>query len=230
MSTELIIFGFVFMAVCAGFVTLFLLAFHKKKYINALIFKGIASLCFIIFGAIICFNTQPTPSALIIFIGLCFGIVGDEVIALCQVIPKHDTLAFVAGGSCFLAGHVLYTISLLLVDRVNWILVVIFALLSIGLGGIYSKRKGFLEGRMKLPLTAYLGVVIIVTAVAVGLFAHRISLGAGLFALGGALFVVSDNILFAFKLGEKPFYLQNIALHIAYYLAQFSIAWSIAFL
>ena len=48
--------------------------------------------------------------------------------------------------------------------------------------------------------------------------------------LGGLLFTVSDNILFAYKLGEKPRFLQNIALHVAYYLAQFAIAFSIALL
>ncbi len=230
MSLELIILGFILMAICGGFVTLFLLAFYKKSFTKALVFKGIASLCFITLGAINCFAVRTSPSSIIIFIGLCFGIIGDEIIALCQLMPKYDTHAFIGGGCCFLVGHVLYTVSLLLVDEINWILFIAFSILCMGLGGIYAKHRRFLDGNMKIPLAMYLGVVIIVTAVAIGLFAERISLGAGLFALGGALFVVSDNVLFAFKLGEKPFYFQNIALHVAYYLAQFAIAWSVAWL
>ena len=83
---------------------------------------------------------------------------------------------------------------------------------------------------MRLPLILYLGIVITVSAVAIGVLVKRGSVGAGLFVLGGLLFTVSDNILFAYKLGEKPRFLQNIALHVTYYLAQFAIAFSIALL
>lgn len=81
---------------------------------------------------------------------------------------------------------------------------------------------------IKNSLKLYIGIVILVTAVGVGCLLVRGTLGTALFALGGALFTVSDNILFAFKFGNRPRYRQNVALHVAYYLAQFVIAWSIA--
>ena len=215
MTFASIIFGFVLMIVCAAFAGLFLLAFYKAEFIKALVFKGLASICFVALGAITCLSSRSSPAAILIFVGLCFGILGDEVIALCQVFPKRDTLAFVGGGSCFIVGHILY----------------VFALLSLvkpSIGALYAGCRKFLSGEMKIPLALYLGLVIFVFALAVGVFVKRLTLGSGLFILGGALFAISDNILFAYKKGENPKFRQNIILHIAYYLAQFAIAWSIA--
>ena len=230
MSVELVIFGFILMGVCAGFVYLFLRAFYRGSFINALIFKGVASLCFVIFAALNCFTNEISPSDVIIFVALCLGIVGDEVIALCQIFPKHDMRAFIGGGSSFLVGHLLYITSLILLGGVSWIAMIVTLLSLMALGGWYSKRRGFLAGDTKVMLTLYLGIVISFAAVAVGVFIKRPTFGTGLIAIGGLLFAVSDNILFAYKLGEKPKFRQNIALHVAYYLAQFSIAWSILFL
>lgn len=230
MSIELIVLGFILMAVCAGFATVFLRSFYNGKFIHALIFKGLASLCFVIFGAVNYFTTPPTPTTIIIFIGLCFGIVGDELIALCQIMPHRDKLAFLSGGICFLVGHLLYIVSLFLVRGVSWLTVIISALLIGTIVLTYEKRRKFLSGEMRIPLAGYLGVVVMVSAVAIGVFNSHFSSGVGLFALGGILFTVSDSILFAYKFGEKPRFLQNVALHVAYYLAQFAIAWSIPLL
>ena len=80
---------------------------------------------------------------------------------------------------------------------------------------------------MKYSLMLYICVVIFMAATAIGVFFKQLTVGAGLFALGGILFAVSDNILFAYKLSEKTKFKQNIALHVAYYLAQIAIAFSI---
>ena len=77
---------------------------------------------------------------------------------------------------------------------------------------------------------AYLAAVAFMAATAIGAFFGRFTLGAGLFAAGGLLFTASDNILFAYKYGENPRFIQNILLHVFYYAAQILIAWSIAFI
>lgn len=228
MLPELIVLGFILMCICAGFVILFLRAFYNKTFIKALIFKGIASLCFVAFGAANCFIGEFSAITLIIFIGLCFGMIGDEIIALCQVFPQRDSLVFVGGGASFIVGHVLYILSLFLIGKWSEAVLVMAFAFVITLSAIYEKRRNFLVGKMKKPLILYLGLVLFVCAVTISVFCASGTLGAGLFALGGIFFAVSDNILFAYKLGEKPKFKQNIALHIAYYLAQFSIAWSIA--
>ena len=230
MSPTLIAIGFVLVLICAGMVTLFLRDFYNTRFVRALIFKGAASLCFVALGAITYFSGAPSTTGLLIFIGLCFGIVGDEVIALCQVYPKQDTLAFIGGGSFFLVGHALYIPALILLGEISWISVAISFVVMVGLSLIYEGRRRFLNGKMKVPLALYLGIVTFMGAIAIGVFIKRLTIGTGLFALGGILFTLSDNILFAYKLGEKPKFIRNVALHVAYYVAQLLIAWSIAWL
>ena len=230
MSLESVIIGFVLALVCAGFVTLFMRAFYKQRFTHALIFKGAASLCFVVFGAINCFCNSCNPTTVLIFIALCLGIIGDEVIALCQVFPERDTLAFLGGGSFFIVGHVLYIISLFLLGGVNWLSLVLSFLIIASIGLVYEGRRKFLRGDMKVQLALYLRVVVFFAAVAIGVFVKRLTLGAGLVVLGGICFAVSDNVLFAYKLSDKRYFGQNIILHLTYYVAQFAIAWGMAFL
>ena len=230
MSLELTVICLVLAAISAGFVALFLKAFYEKTFTKALALKGVASICFVAIGAIACFSKEISTVSILIFVGLCFGLIGDEVIALCQVYPKHDTLAFIGGGSFFVVGHILYIISLFLLGKLSvGAIIISFAIMAI-LSLIYEKHRSFLSGDMKIPLSLYLGIVIFMGAVAIGVFFKRFTLGAGLFGLGGILFAISDNILFAYKLGEKPRFIQNIALHVAYYLAQILIAFGIAWI
>ena len=228
MKFEFIIFGLLLMAVCACFITLFLRAFYHKKYKRAFLFKGLASFCFVVLGALNLFTSDFAIYKLIIFIGLCWGIVGDEIIALCQIFPKYDTHNFLGGGACFIVGHILYMIAMFMIDKINIVSLVITFVLIVVLCVVYENRKNFLVGKMRNSLKLYIGIVILVTAVATSVFVSRGTLGTALFALGGALFTISDNILFAFKFGARPRYRQNVMLHIAYYLAQFVIAFSIA--
>lgn len=230
MTIELIITGFALMLVCAVFAALFMRAFYLGKYLEALIFKGCASLCFVVFGGLNCFLGETSPSAIIIFIGLCLGIVGDEVIALCQIYPEQNDKFFICGGASFLFGHILYAVALLMLGKANPIIIVLSMLIVSCIGGVYARYRSFLTGSLRNLLILYLGIVIFMTSVASSLLVGGPTLGAALFLLGGLLFTVSDNILFAYRYGEKPRFAQNIALHVSYYVAQFSIAWSISLL
>ena len=83
---------------------------------------------------------------------------------------------------------------------------------------------------MKNSLKLYIGIVILFAAMGIATFLKHGTLATACIALGGILFTVSDNILFAFKFSSRPRYRQNVALHIAYYLAQFALAFSILFI
>lgn len=230
MSSELIALCFALVFLCAGLAALFLRAFYRKSFIEALILKGTASACFIVIGAITAFSGVPSTTGMLLFIGLCLGMIGDEVIALCQVIPKHDTLAFIGGGSFFLVGHVLYIVALFMLGDISWLALIAAFLVATTVSAAYTRRKGSLIPKMKTTLTLYLAAVAFMAATAIGAFFGRFTLGAGLFVVGGLLFAASDNILFAYKFGEKPRFIQNILLHVFYYAAQLLIAWSIAFI
>lgn len=228
MTFEMKILCAVLSVLCAGFALLFLLAFYKKTFTKALLLKGIASLCFLAVGGMTCFTGEHSPATLLIFIGLCFGVIGDEVIALCQVFPAHDTLAFIGGGSFFVVGHILYVIALFLSGKISWLALTLSFVVMTVLSLQYEKRQKYLASDMKIPLALYLGIVIFMASSAIGVLGGQLTLGAVLFAFGGILFVASDNILFAYKLGKHPKFSQNIALHATYYLAQLAIAWSLA--
>ena len=67
MKTEILFLALSLLAICSGFVTLFLRAFYHGKFTKALAFKGLASLCFIILG-VVCFATgdHSLPKLLIL--------------------------------------------------------------------------------------------------------------------------------------------------------------------
>lgn len=228
MTFELIALGLLLMMVCSALVLAFLRAFYNKSFKKALLYKGLASACFVIFGALNFIIGEFSLTKLIILLGLCFGIVGDEIIALCQVYPKKDLICFFGGGIFFAIGHALYIFAMIFMNGPNWIAVVI-SLISIALISLfYESKRRFLVGEIKNSLKLYIAVVILFASVGVATFLKNGNAAGALLAVGGVLFVLSDNVLFAFKFGKNPRFIQNIILHIAYYLAQFAIAWSIA--
>ena len=228
MKPELLILGFALMGISAVFVSLFLRAFYYKTFTKALIFKELASLCFVALGGGMYLSGEMSIPKILIFIGLCCGIIGDELIALCQVFPKKDKRAFLLGGVCFIIGHVLYLVALFWLGKINWIGLVLGAAILVTLGVLYERKKEFIVPELKRSSILYFTIVNLFATVAIGVFFGTFGLGFALFAIGGILFVVSDNLLFAYKYGKEPKFYQNIVLHVAYYLAQFAIAWSIA--
>lgn len=230
MNTDIIIVGLILIFVSAIFVAEFLRAFYHKKFKKALLMKGLASACFVAFGAYNFFSREFSWPTLAIFVGLCWGIIGDEIIALCQIYPNSDTQHFIGGGVFFVVGHVFYVLALLILTGFNPIYVALVLAVAVVLSTIYGRKRDYLPENIKNSLRLYLGIVAVFTAISVSGFLSKSSYGTALFALGGILFTISDNILFAFKYGNRPRYRQNVTLHIAYYIAQFAIALSIALL
>ena len=167
MHFETFILALILMAICSFFVTLFLKAFYHKKFKSALLYKGLASLCFVIFGAINFFTTEFSFITLIIFVGLCWGIIGDEIIAVCQIHPKHDTLFFLGGGACFIVGHILYVLAMFLLGEPNIIALIIAFVSIVVLCVVYERRRKFLIGKMKKSLMLYICIVIFFSAIGI---------------------------------------------------------------
>ena len=228
MTPELMLATCSFIPVCSVFVALFLKAFYEGKFNYALLYKGIASFCFIALGIVSLVASQMSATSVLVFVGLCFGLVGDEVIALCQILPKYDLQFFLGGGSFFIVGHFIYIVALFLHGELSVVALIVSFVIIVALSLLYESYRKFYNGTMKYSLMLYMGVVIFMAATAIGVCFGQGTVGAVFFAIGGILFVVSDNTLFAYKLGENPKFNQNIALHVAYYFAQIAIACSIA--
>lgn len=229
MTLQTFIFGGIFIIAGALFVSLFLKSFYDKKFVKALLIKGLGSLCFFGFALFNFFSGEFSFARLTILIGLGLGVIGDEVIALCQVYPNHDKEHFLGGGVFFVVGHIFYMGTMIfLLGGPNWIALVIAFVLLLALSFFYESKKKFFANELGGSLKLYISIVIFFASVGIGLFLKHGTAWAALLALGGILFTVSDNILFAFKLGKGAKFKQNIELHVAYYLAQFAIAWSIS--
>lgn len=228
MKFEMILLGLLLMILCSWFVTLFLKSFYYKRFKNAILFKGLSSLCFVALGALNLLLGEFSWIKLMILVGLCFGIVGDEILALCQIYPRSDIKHFLGGGVFFVVGHVLYIASMIFMGGPNWIAVPIAFVAIIAISFYYGHKKKSFVGDIRNSLRLYIAIVIFFASVGISMFLKYGTFATLCLAIGGILFTVSDNILFAFKFSNRPRYKQNVALHIAYYLAQFMIAWSIA--
>ena len=228
MKTELIILALSLLASCSALVTFFLRAFYEKEFTKALVLKGLSSLCFVTLG--LCdyiFGVFSLPK-LLILVGLSLGIIGDEILALCQIYPSSDITHFIGGGTFFIIGHLFYMSAMLIMGNINVVALVISFVLMLALSFFYESKNKFYVGDMKISLRLYMSVVILFAAFGIGSFIGQPGIGRALIAIGGILFAVSDNLLFSFKLHDSTRFYRNIILHIAYYLAQMLIALSIA--
>ena len=129
----------------------------------------------------------------------------------------------------FAVGHFLYMAALQNTGAVKLSVVLSALFVAILLSFIYGKKTGMDFGEKTPVAIAYICVVLLMASVAISVAVRTMSVAGVLFALGGMLFSVSDNILCAYCYGKKPVWKMNCDLHIAYYGAQLAIAWSILF-
>ena len=101
---------------------------------------------------------------------------------------------------------------------------------ALALSGVYNYRKDTNAGNMQVPGMIYMAVVAFMGALAVSVAIHAPGVSTLLFAIGGVLFIISDNILCAYSFGSERRFGANIGIHATYYAAQLLIAWSIFFM
>ena len=193
----------------------------------ALIFKGLASLCFVTVG---CLAAALRGQGWITAAGLGMGLCGDLLLGLRKQLPKHHDAFFVAGAAAFSLGHGFYLASLRQSFGAGLLPALgIAAVLTAG-SELYARRAGFAQGKMHLPGLAYIGVEAWMCGMALlGLWMVP-GIASGLFTLGGLSFFVSDNLLCAYSFGNRKTEAVDNLLHGTYLAAQLLIGWSILFL
>lgn len=206
---------------------LFIYVEQQKKYVPAVILKGTAALCFVLLG-FLGLSYAPTPSfAKVVVAGLVFGLIGDVCLNLRFVLEKAGQKIFLAGIAAFLVGHILYLVALIpLCPKVwLWLLigVVVAAALLFWILSSVEAEKAF-----KIFGVVYIGAVVLMTSVAVGVFVgNRDNQGALLYMVGAVFFTLSDIILIfnTFTKDDKRW--MRPANLLLYYLGQLLIALSI---
>ena len=213
-------------ALCGVFATIFLRAEMHDKYVSADVWKGLASLCFVLIGVL---NSPGGNVATLLVFGLILGFIADILLNLRFIFKKRGQLAFLIGILVFLAGHIVYLIAILEMST-NWKICIAAGLALAGLLILWL----FKNITAKLPFMIfgiiYIGAIMLMNAVAVGNLVAKPSAFTAIFALGAFLFLVSDIVLIINTFGKKfreSFRVLNIVL---YYAGQILIGVSLMFL
>ena len=139
----------------------------KKQPIPTLATKCIASAFFIAIGAINLMANTTNPLALHLFLGLCFGFIGDAVLALRNIRPKFKFHCIGAGMLAFGIGHIFYLIALMTNLANFWIAIVVGAVMA-AITVILGPKLNLHYGKLK-PLIFVYGTLLATMGVATAL-------------------------------------------------------------
>ena len=213
-------------AACLALAAVFLYQEKEKKYVPAVVLKGLASLCFVILGLLL---SPGTHTAKLIVTGLVLGCVADVMLNLRFVFEKKGKLIFLAGILVFLAGHIFYLAAALPLSGSPIVCLIAGAVLTALLMRWIFKRITA-QTAFKIFGVFYIGAIVLLNCVAIGNLIAAPSAFTALFAAGGVFFLVSDIVLILNTFGaetKQSLRVTNIAL---YYVGQLLIALSLRFL
>ena len=212
--------------VCLCLMAVFLVQENKKKYIPAVILKGLASAFVVALGFLL---SDRSKTAQLITAGLLLGAVADVLLNLRMVFPAKGQPVFLCGILVFLSGHILYLIAVMRGAGHWWICVIagvlLTAMLMKWIFGRITAKKAF-----KIFGVVYIGAIVLLNCVAAGNLIVSPSAFTAVFAAGAALFLVRDIVLILNTFGKETkqsLRVTNISL---YYAGQILIALSLMFL
>ena len=211
---------------CLALAALFLYQEKERKYVPAVVLKGLASLCFVILG-LLC--SPGTHTAKLIVTGLVLGCVADVMLNLRFVFEKKGKLIFLVGILVFLTGHIFYLAAALPLAKKPLVCVIVGVVLTALLMTWIFKRITA-KPAFKIFGVFYLGAIMLLNCVAIGNLIAAPSAFTALFAAGAVLFLVSDIVLILNTFGsetKQSLRVTNISL---YYVGQILIALSLRFL
>ncbi len=225
-----IVFIIILALACAASGVMFIKVTEQGEDVKAVLFKGITTVCVIVIAAISTLRTDNTAFAKLILLGLFFGFVGDELLALRFVFTEKFNLCFLTGAGAFLIGHIFYLLALYGIAPKAWIAAVPLLIGALALELRNSNKHNLDMGKMFIPLAVYAALVCFMGCSAVGSALFKFSLGTLLFAVAGVCFIVSDSILSVQCFSDHPSNGKNRSLHAFYWGAQLLIALSPLFI
>jgi len=186
----------------------------------------------------VCLTKGDKLFGIIILIGLIFGMLGDVLLGFKYITTKTKKIWILSGMFAFAFGHISYVVGLFIHFYQSGH--ILFAILPFALALIISsaylcvaKVVGIHFGKMFVFGIFYLTCLtsMFSTALSMGILNQFNEPTLIMFFCGAFMFVVSDFMLTGayFKDGQRPkWYMATYS--VAYYLAQFAIAFSILFL
>ncbi len=221
---------------------------HKEKYVAAVVLKGLAAAVFCVIGFIAYYKLIKLSDVLVetcyapnivlkigklVVKGLVLGAVGDILLNLRFVFPKIGQKIFLAGIASFLAGHIVYMVSLILASTSVLICticgIVLAAILLVIIFKSFELKIAF-----KIFGVLYIGAVCLMASYAIGnaiVFGFEPFISNQLmYAVGAVLFLVSDVVLIFNTFGPTQKFSLRITNLSLYYAGQLLIAGSLFFL
>lgn len=228
----------VMVALGVVFISIFLKMRVKKASPKAAAAKAMTSVCFILAGLWFAVN-NPNMFSFFIVGGLVFGLLGDIWLDLKYCYPQDDDLYTKLGFSSFAVGHFLFIAGIIFGTagglNLKALLCACGVAVLVGLVVYFGEKAMKLHyGAYKMISTLYGALLFFMTAFAIfsavfaGIADHKHLLVMG---VGGVFFAISDLILSGTYFGEgKNRPVDIITNHVTYYMAQFIIALSLAFM
>ena len=213
-------------AMCLGMMIIFIYQEKAKNYIAAVMLKGMASAVFVALGILGSKMSRDQNFAKYVVIGLILGCVADVLLNLRFVFEKKGKIVFLVGILVFLSGHVMYLLALIPKCANLTVCLIAGAVLTV-LTLIWIFRQITAAAAFKIFGVFYIGAIMMMTCVAIGILVGDPSLHNVLFAVGAVSFLISDIVLILNTFGsESKFSLRVVNLSL-YYIGQLLIALSL---
>ena len=208
----------------------FTISDYHKKYVKAVILKGLAASTFVLTAFLGWFLYNHSLFGLLVFVGSLFGMAGDIILNLRFIFKDKETTLFVLGSTSFLIGHIFYIAALApkIVHLVPCIVIIL--LLDAAWSVYFFKTTDPAGGNLMkafggVYLLALLSMMVTALDIAVALPTAR----SIIFGVGAVFFATSDIMLIMHNFGGRKHYMFKIVYLIIYYFAQISIALSLFF-
>ena len=201
---------------------------HKENYVPAVILKGFASLCFVVVGFICASNCGDARFAGLVKIGLVLGLIADILLNLRFVFKKNGQKIFLVGILVFLSGHILYLCAL--IPKCSSLVLCLIAgivLTALILIWIFSKITA--KPAFKIFGVFYIGAIVIMNCVAVGVLIANPCSASAVFLAGAVSFLISDVVLILNTFGSETKFKLRITNLTLYYIGQLLIALSLMY-
>ena len=226
---------FLLCALCVLIQIIFLIVEKKGMMKLSLVFKGLASLMFIILGFICLQKSQNRAFGMFIITGLILDGIGDVVINFRFAFEKHKHLSFLSGTAFFFLGHVFYLVGLVYYAQRLTLCIVCGVIAAYIVLYIMYQVLHDLKLIYKIFGLVYITMLFIMTSIAVGnMIAALIgyseaTIAPCFYGTGSILFAASDILLIINNFGQKKCYTSRVISLVLYYVAQLLFAMSLAF-
>ncbi|SFD08556.1 lysoplasmalogenase family protein [Butyrivibrio sp. YAB3001] len=220
--------GIVFLLaiLCELFMVIYVSMEIKEKYLPAVIYKGIASLFFVVIGLV---GSSGGRTDNLVILGLVLGFIADILLNLQYLLDKNGKLVFAIGAIVFLAGHIAYFAAIYPLVSNHALFLLLGLAVAVVLEIILFKLTT-VDKVMLIFGIIYVTFVTLLTSISFGALVERMTNFSILFFSGIFLFLASDVVLIVNYFGQRVRNSLRFLNGVLYYTGQILVAISLIWL